>query len=96
MIVAIGDVSGSQRRVRRQLGMSEGYLAGRAEPDTHPQASFWPPGASSAAASPLSVIGYGLAGDPCSSSPQHSSLMAPGMVPARDRKTGVRPAVKAT
>ena len=37
MIVAIGDVSGSQRRVRRQLGMSEGYLAGRAEPDTHPQ-----------------------------------------------------------
>ncbi len=52
MIVAIGDVSGSQRRVRRQLGMSEGYLAGRAEPDTHPQGELLAARAPSAAASP--------------------------------------------
>lgn len=52
MIVAIGDMSGSQRRVRRQLGMSEGYLAGRAEPDTHPQGELLAARAPSAAASP--------------------------------------------
>lgn len=77
MIAAIGDVSGSQRRVRRQLGMSEGYLAGCTEPDTHPQGRASGRQGAQRSGVTASVIGYGLAGDPCSSSPQHSSLMAP-------------------
>ena len=95
MIVAIGDVSGSQRRVRRQLGMSEGYLAGRAEPDTHPQGELLAASAQRSGVT-ASVIGYGLAGDPLLLQPPAQLIDGAGMVPARIVKTGVRLAVKAT
>ncbi len=83
MIVAIGDVSGSQRRVRRQLGMSEGYLAGRAEPDTHPQGELLAAGGAQRSGVTASVIGYGLAGDPLLLQPPAQLIDGAGMVPAR-------------
>ncbi len=83
MIVAIGDVSGSQRRVRRQLGMSEGYLAGRAEPDTHPQGRASGRQGAQRSGVTASVIGYGLAGDPLLLQPPAQLIDGAGMVPAR-------------
>ncbi len=52
MIVAIGDVSGSQRRVRRQLGMSEAISPDALSPIPTRRGELLAAGAPSAAASP--------------------------------------------
>ena len=80
MIVAIGDVSGSQRRVRRQLGMSEGYLAGRAGVIPTRRGELLAARRLQRSGVTASVIGYGLAGTPAPPAPAQL-IDGAGMVP---------------
>ncbi len=76
--------------------MSEGYLAGRAEPNTHPQGRASGRQGAQRSGVTASVIGYGLAGDPLLLQPPAQLIDGAEYGARADRKTGVRLAVKAT
>jgi hypothetical protein len=82
MIVAIGDVSGSQRRVRRQLGMRRAISPDALSPIPTQQGRASGRQGAQRSGVTASVIGYGLAG-PLLLQPPAQLIDGAGMVPAR-------------